>query len=206
MTLRKCLISCRPFLLVLLVGFSFHSQAAVLSFDPSAQAVGLGANASVDLRISGLGDDILTAFDLDVTFDDSILGFQSFTFGTGLDALGLGTLNSATDLGGGVVNVFELSLDFDAVLMIHQPNDFVLGTFSFATLGLGTSALTTTVDTLVGQLVFVPGRGEVASELPAQAQSGSITVVPVPEPATLTLFGLGLLGLGAARWRKKRAA
>jgi hypothetical protein len=31
-------------------------------------------------------------------------------------------------------------------------------------------------------------------------------VVAVPEPATMTPFALGLLGLGAARWRNKRAA
>jgi len=36
--------------------------------------------------------------------------------------------------------------------------------------------------------------------------SFSVTGGTIPEPGTVTLFGLGLLGLGAARRRKKRAA
>ncbi len=187
--------------LLLSVGFSRPSQAIVLSFDPSDQSVVLSDNASVDLRISGLGDDILTGLDVDVSFDDSILGFLSFTYGTGLDVFGFGTINGTT-IGAGVVNVFELSFDFDEDLMLLQPNDFVLGTFVFSTLSIGTSPLDITFALLSGQFVFDPDLGfEVATELSADVQSGSITVVP--EPGALALAALALLSLLAHGHRRR---
>ena len=178
--------------LLLLVGFSFHAQAITLSFDPAAQNVGFGETVTVDLRISDLGDDILTGFDIDVSFDDSLLGFDSFSFGLGLDTFGFGTFNDVVDFGG-TVNVFEVSFDFDADLMDFQPNDFVLGTFTFTGgFVFGTSALDVTFSLLSGEfdVNFNP------IELFPVLESGSITV---PEPATLLLLVGGLLGIAVSR-------
>ena len=175
---------------------STQVQAALISFAPSSQSVGLGDPVTVDLRISGLGDDILTAFDLDIGFDDSILGFQSFTFGTGLDVGFFGTINGVFD-SGGTVNVFELSFDDDQDLKDFQPNDFILGTFDFSTLSVGTSALSIAVFGLAGEL---------GSSLDADVQSGSITVTApaaVPVPAAIWLFGTGLIGLIGFSKRRK---
>lgn len=97
------------------------ASAAVVSFSPSSQNVALGDSVSVDLRISGLENDILSAFDLDISFDDSILAFQSFTFGTGLDVFDFGAnFADIADFGNGVVNVLELSLDTDEDLMMES--------------------------------------------------------------------------------------
>jgi len=180
---------------------SLQAQAALISFNPGNQTVGLGEITIVDLQISDLGDDILTTFDLDIGFDNSILDFQGFTFGTGLDTFGFGTINGATDFGSGLVNIFEVSFDFDQDLKDFQPNDFVLGTFTFDTLSIGTSALDITVNALGGEFVFDPVLGfEIASALEADLQSGSISVVPVP--AAIWLFGTALIGLvGISRQR-----
>lgn len=183
--------------LPILVSLSFQTQAAIIGFAPSDQSVGLGDNVSVDLYISGLGDDILTGFDIDVSFDDSILGFESFTYGTGLDTFGLGTLNDTIDWGFGAVNVFELSFDFDEDLQAFQPNDFVLGTFTFSTLSEGISFLDADVLGLSGEYVFDDILGfEVAKSLSADVVSGSVTV---PEPAILSLLIIGLMGIGISR-------
>jgi hypothetical protein len=146
-----------------------------------------------------LGDDILTGFDLDISFDDTILGFTGFDFGTGLDSFLIGAnIQDATDFsdgfGSGLVNVFELSFDSDSDLMIFQPNDFVLGTFSFDTLSLGTSALDISFALLSGEFDDFG----FATELQAVVQSGSVSVVPpavIPIPAAIWLFGTGLVGL-----------
>jgi hypothetical protein len=165
--------------LLLLVGFSFHAQAdQVLSFDPSDQQVEFGGSVNVDLRILGLDDDILTSFDLDIFFDGTILGFESFTFGTGLDVFGFGSINGFTHWGNGEVEVFELSLDFDEDLFPLQPNDFVLGTFTFTGLNPGTSALDIFVWTLDGEWDFDL---EVRRVLFADIESGSIEVLEPPD-------------------------
>lgn len=169
-------------------------QAAVISFDPGAQSVGLGDPAMVDLRVSGLGDDILTGFEISVSFDDSILDFQSFDFGTGLDLFGLGINLEDVVPGGNIVTVAELSFDLDADLMIFQDNDFVLGTFTFDTLSVGTSPLDVSFASLSGEYDFFG----VPKELGAVSQPGSITVTApavIPVPAAIWLFGSGIIGL-----------
>jgi opacity protein-like surface antigen len=184
--------------LAMLACLSSQAQAIDISFEPTNQAVGIGETVSVDLRISGLGDDILTGFDLDLLFDDSILGFDSFDFGTDLDIFGFGTnLQFVTDLGFGTVNVFELSFDLDADLQAFQPNDFVLGTFNFTALSLGVSSLDVNILGLAGEFVFDPDLGyDVAKSLSANVLPGSVTV---PEPGTLMLLLSGLFGLYLSR-------
>ncbi len=195
-------ISIVAFVLLAFAGLSAQAQAALISFNPVNQTVGLGEIATVDLQISGLGDDFLSTFDLDIGFDSSILDFQSFTFGTGLDLLGFGPINGATDFGSGLVNIFEISFDGNQVLRDLQPNEFVLGTFTFNTLSIGTSPLDITVNALGGESFFDFDLGrEVALPLEADLQSGSISVVPVP--AAIWLFGTALIGLvGFIRLRK----
>jgi hypothetical protein len=185
--------------LLVMLGFGMQANATVISFSPSDNEVGIGNSVSVDLVISELGADILTGFDLDVLYDDTLLAFDSFEFGTDcggfscLDVLGLGSLQEATDWGFGVVEVFELSFDLDADLMAFQPDAFVLGTFTFTGLDFGTSALDIFIWELAGEYVFDPDLGfDVPKALDATVEGGQIEV---PEPGTWLLLMSGLLGL-----------
>ena len=185
----------RIFCLLVLLGLGMQAHATVISFDPSDQTTSVGSSVSVDLVIADLGADILTTFDLSIFYDDTILSFDSFVFGTGLDVFGLGAnIVDVVDWGGGEIEVLEISFDFDADLEAFQPNDFVLGTFVFSGLNVGVSAL----DIFIWEL-----GGALAAPLDADVVGGSIEVNAVPEPGTLALLGIGLLGMGAARRRKK---
>ena len=140
--------------LFLMLGFSVQAQAATLSFVLSDSNVELGESVRVDLVIDGLGDDILTGFDVSIFFDENTVGFESFDFGTGLDVLGLGSLQGVTSLGPGEVEVFELSFDLDEDTMRLQAENFILGTFKFTGLRSGISALDILVWELAGAYVF----------------------------------------------------
>jgi len=176
---------------------STQAQAIVISFEPSSQTVEIGDTVNVDLRISELGNDILTGFDLDVSFDDSILGFNGVDFGTGLDVFGLGTINDVIDFGFGTVNVFELSFDLDSDLHAFQPDDFVLGTFNFSALNSGVSSLDASIWGLSGEFVFDDALGyDVPESLWAEVHTGSVAV---PEPGVLMLLLSGLFGLCLSR-------
>ena len=175
-------------LLLIAMVVAGHAVAATISIMPAGQTVLPGTPASIDISISGLGDGFppsLGVYDLTITFDPAILSFSSVSWGSGLDVLGLGSIQSATP-GTGSINLFELSLDQASDLNSLQPASFPLFTLHFGTLGVGTSPLTLSLNAL-GDADGAP--------IAADLANGAITVssgdaAPVPEPSTTVLLAL----------------
>jgi hypothetical protein len=181
------------------------AQAISLDFVPVAQSVELGDPVNVDVVIAGLHaedpDQIVGAFDLDVTFDPAILAPTGVTFGLLLGDPALFEALTDFTLGSGLVDLAEVSLLDDATLDALQPDSFTLATLSFATVGTGTSQLAFVFDP------FNDVKGLNAEPLTLDVGSGSVTVTqpsaPVPEPSSvvLVLLGVGALALLCRRIR-----
>ncbi len=182
-----------------------RATAATLQFDPAVQTVSAGSTVTVELVISDLGNGAapsLSAFDLDVTFDDSILSFLGFVFGDPilgdqLDLLGLGSITGVLP-GAGTVNVFEVSFDPPADLNGLQADAFTLGTLSFSALSTGVSDLGLSVNDLGDA-----GGDPVAVELVGGRVAVSAVAVPGP-PSLLLVLG-GVVGWAAVRARRASA-
>ena len=193
---------------LLLSTTSTFAQGISLGFGPSSQSVAIGLPVSVGVTISELGDlspPSLSTFDLNITFDPGLLSFNSAVFGDPvlgdqLDVMGLGgNPTFAGIISPGVLNIFELSFDSPDDLNTLQAGNFTLATLVFASIGVGTSALEISVNTL-GDAVGDP--------LSAAVTSGSITVnsSSIPEPAVLPLISVGLMSLACMRRRARKAA
>ncbi len=186
----------------ILLSVSATSQAAlVLGFSPSSQTVSVGSSLGVDLTISGLGNfapDSLGAFDVDVLFDNSILGFTGAIYGDPvlgdqLDLFSLGSFTGTTHTpGAGAVNLFQLSFDTVSDLDTMQADSFTLATLTFDALAIGSSSLN------FGSITLSDAIG---GALTANTAPGQVNVVPIP--AAIWLFGTALLALvGLSRRRK----
>lgn len=180
-------------LIGLSVSLSGHAWAVALSFNPSTSYVNIGDQVAVDIIVSGLGDDDLSTFDFNVNYDPTILSFGGYSLGDGLGDLVSGDAVdwSLGDLGGGSLNLAELSWLFD---LSFQADTFTLATISFTGLAVGNSSLTFSPPIILGDSFGEPIDGV--------AGVGSIEAgesVPIPEPGTMFLFGIGLVGIAAIR-------
>lgn len=176
-----------------LLTISTAAQSAItLSLDPANQEALTGSSFDVRLIIAGLGGGgppSLGTFDVDVSFDPSILSFNTATFGDPLlgDQLDLGGLGSVIEVTSkdGTINLFELSLDSAADLDTLQTAGFVLATMNFKALTTGSTVLTPSVKAL-GDALGDPLMAD--SIRPAVA-----TVSPIPEQTPVALIAAGLL-------------
>ncbi len=155
---------------------------------------------AVDVGVSGLENDDLATFDLNVAYDDSILAFSSYSLGDELGEISLGEALdlSGGDIGGGIVNLAELSWLID---LTAQPDAFTLATINFVGTAAGESDLFFSGVVLGDEL----GNPLVPTS-PLGTASITVQGASVPEPSTLALMAIGLAAVGYQRRRIKKAA
>lgn len=167
------------------------NAALILSVSPTAQTVSLGDQVSIDVLISGLEDgldEIVSGYDLSLSFDASILAYSSGTYFDLIDIPPVPDFSVS-----GVISWTSTSFALDSVLQAQQGNSVTLGTLVFDTLSRGTSPLTFTYDDLTGLN---------SDPLNYSVSNGSATVAA---PQTALLLGLGALGMLTARRRRATA-
>ena len=171
------------------------ASAATIGFSPASQTVAVGDFLSVDLVISDLGGEIVSAYDLDVVYDASILSAVSVSFGPLLgDELLFEVFNDYDLSVPGLVDLAQLSLLSDAQLLALQGGDsFVLATLGFDAVGLGTSSLDFVFD------AFNDIKGMNAQPLEIVAQSGAASAVPEPSAAVVFALGAAVVAAGIRR-------
>lgn len=182
----------------LLLGFS--AQAVTIGFVPSSQTVGAGDPVFVDVVVSDLGGEIVSAYDLDITYDDSVLSATSVSLSSALgDEFFFEAFYDWDISTSGVVDIAGLSLLSDAALLALQGGDsVVLATLGFTAHSLGVSPLDFVFD------AFNDIRGSNGQTLDVTPVSGSVAVVPEPTAAALFFVGFAVAH-GAIRRRQTSA-
>jgi hypothetical protein len=180
-----------------LVGaFSANVFAApVLSFGNSgsdiAQSYNLGDTVSLDFWISGLEAADLGGFDMNLSFNGAVTGYQNAAFSTDLDdSLFYGLAATPTSTNSLNLSGFSLLADLSA-----QVDALKLFTLVFTASEAGTSTIKLDDFLLADALGFELASASYLAEITVNSQPAS-----VPEPGALGL----MLGALALVWGRRR--
>ena len=193
--------------MLLLVGRQDPAGAITLGLQPASQSVSAGNALAVDVVVSGLASasEIVSAFELNISYDPNILAATAVTFGTLLGDEALFESITGSTLTPGNVELAETSLLADSALALLQSDSFTLATVSLKAIAAGSTDLVFVPDPVFG--IDVKGRNATILTLNVSAAGVSVTGSPsaAPEPATLALVGLGIVGMGYQRRRPMSA-
>jgi hypothetical protein len=188
-------------LVVLALG-AFSGLGATIEFIPSSATATVGASLGIDVVISGLGAGVLpsvSAFDLTVEFDSSVLSATGVTFGALLGDPSTLEAITASTISPGSVNFAEVSLLLPSALDALQPASFSLASLTLQAVGPGTSTLGFVPGTVPG----VPGLdiSDAFGDLLSLTASDGAVDVAVPEPTAVLLIlrGTALVPVMARR-------
>jgi hypothetical protein len=184
--MKRLILSALFFTGLALVGLR-PAMAVMIGFDPTSPIPVLAGDVlDVDVVVSDLGGQIVSAYDLDITYDPLLAMVNNITFGDALGISNLDTIAFGLDLVG-IVDLFEVSFLTDAELDTWQAGGpLTLATIRFDILEDGDLAL----DFIWDEFNDVKGR-----------DNRVIIPASVPEPGTLLLMAAAIAGLGYSRRR-----
>ncbi|WP_218396690.1 hypothetical protein [Alteromonas lipotrueae] len=197
--------------LILIMAFTANVNAAIInvSTDQATYNVGDTILATVMLNVDelpdsaiGFGETLVSGYDLNFTFDDSLLSFisgsESYGTGLGVVAFSFPVLAFA-----GVANVSQAA-DIFADLATLQPDfgEFMLFSLQFTATNVGSGILDVVSNSPIAMLTDFFG-----DEIPSvttQSASFSVEATSVPAPSTGVLALLACFGMAVSRVKSRR--
>lgn len=182
----------------------FQSKATAIDMSLSSPSTNLGNTVDVELDISNLGNSAapsIGTYDVDVTFDPSVISFDSVTFGSQLSLNSIPLFQDGIITGSGILNLAEISDDTPTDLNNLQAPDFTLATITFNTVSAGSSGVNVSVTDL----------GDAAGDslTVTNFNPGTVTVnsaVPVPFGVSTNMGIVILSGICGVNYLRKRLA
>jgi hypothetical protein len=204
----KKLLSLSALALAAMVASAPASAAIVVSFTPASSHINVGETVAITMSISGLDDEILSAFDINMLFDSAVVRNDWVTHNVATQ-WGPDSVFGLSVFGVGDTDVFDYTLDDDDTVAAMQANSFAVLTFGFTGLASGVTTIRLGDDLdFAAQLSSVVGLSCLTSTVGTAClvrRHGQLRWrwYNVPEPAGYGLAGLALLGAGFASRRRK---
>lgn len=184
-------------LILALTLLSANAKAGLLTLDVEDLDYQVGDTVTVDVVASDFFDVIgfqqyISSFNFDLSFDSSVLGFQTASYGTGLN-MGVDIMSFQNSIASTTspVSFGEISLLDEIGLFLAQTPSFVLASIEFEILSAGDAAL----DLL--NISMFEGTGFLVQEISSvNVETANINITDsaeIPVPPTLFLLALPLL-------------